>query len=366
MQSDQNCSQLTSKLRSIQKKGADFDELIQPNAKPNIKSALSLQSEISQEIKEIIDQLWPFEKLPKAEVERQYDFQIQVLRKRNILENINGAEGIYAIDGNFYPIPTKEQIINKLKEKSETLGLKINQGFTLPLLVPFGMKLRSFADKVSDTILDHHNQGKLFATKLNESDPDEPLELYAKQHLYLYDDDFDTKASYNPINLDTDPKKNKGKTKKEKIKDSDFPGWQFLLLEPLPNLPRGGNVETINGRTQLDNTGKSIKQYIKKGETIPSIEELHKVTQSDPMYQGEQGMIYESWLSYFLYHLEETNQVIDDYQGNGKISYLTGAIADGIVPCAYWFRGDRQAYLVRFDPGDRVVGCAMRLSVGVF
>ena len=51
-------------------------------------------------------------------------------------------------------------------------------------------------------------------------------------------------------------------------------------------------------------------------------------------------MTPEDQLMYAITHLEETNQVIDDYKGKGSISYQVGAFfpASGGVPNAYWSR----------------------------
>ncbi|MCX6808621.1 MAG: hypothetical protein NTW50_03060, partial [Candidatus Berkelbacteria bacterium] len=99
MQSDLDCQQLSVRIISLQKKQNDFDNLVKhspkekansnlnlnqitnPDQDPNpvqistqnIKQALSLQSEISQDINEILDTFWPFEILTKEKLREQYD-----------------------------------------------------------------------------------------------------------------------------------------------------------------------------------------------------------------------------------------------------------------------------------------------------
>ncbi|MCX6808143.1 MAG: hypothetical protein NTW50_00550, partial [Candidatus Berkelbacteria bacterium] len=92
MQSDLDCQQLSTRIISLQKKQNDFDILIPHNkltpdlapnqnitlipvqiSTQNIKQALSLQSEISQDINEILDTFWPFEILTKEKLREQYD-----------------------------------------------------------------------------------------------------------------------------------------------------------------------------------------------------------------------------------------------------------------------------------------------------
>ena len=55
----------------------------------------------------------------------------------------------------------------------------------------------------------------------------------------------------------------------------------------------------------------------------------------------------EEQLIYAIQYLEQTNQVMDDWQGKGSISYQVGAYfpASGSVPFAHWGRDRRQAYL---------------------
>lgn len=73
-----------------------------------------------------------------------------------------------------------------------------------------------------------------------------------------------------------------------------------------------------------------------------------------------------------MLHLERTNEVLDDYQGNiGKVNYLTGAYfskegSPGLVPYAYWYRGGARALCDRDDPRnvDLDIGCRGAVRVG--
>ena len=70
---------------------------------------------------------------------------------------------------------------------------------------------------------------------------------------------------------------------------------------------------------------------------------------------------------YTLTHLEETNQVINDYQGKGSLSYQVGGYfpASGNVPNSYWDRDDRRARLSGNNPADRDSSCGVRAGVRV-
>ena len=84
-------------------------------------------------------------------------------------------------------------------------------------------------------------------------------------------------------------------------------------------------------------------------------------------YKNEFGTTPEEWLMQAITMLEEKNQVIDDYQGNGKITYNTGGYfpASGNVPNAYWCRGVQRADLNRGDPTDRDDNIGARSAVRV-
>ena len=63
-------------------------------------------------------------------------------------------------------------------------------------------------------------------------------------------------------------------------------------------------------------------------------------------------MTPEEQIIYAIKYLEQTNQVIDDYQGKGSASFQMGAYfpADGSVPGVDWDRDGRQARLGGRDP----------------
>ena len=136
-----------------------------------------------------------------------------------------------------------------------------------------------------------------------------------------------------------DKAKHQGKTKVELLKEeNNNQAWQILLLEDLPDLPAETKGKTINGRKQLE-ANQTPNDYL-------------KTIQTQDQYQNEQGLTLESWLIYAITQLQEKNQAIDDWQGQGKSCYLTGSYQKkfGHVPNAYWNRDVRQANLNRFDP----------------
>ena len=156
---------------------------------------------------------------------------------------------------------------------------------------------------------------------------------------------FTTPKNYPTTGEEPDAEKRKqrsqGKTKQEIL--SREGAWTIQLIEDLPNIPRAAEDEAEKQKeskaaglnwTQAEHP---IKKYVKKGETIPSPQEYLKALQNDPIYQHEQGMTPEDQLTYAILHLEQTDQVIDDWQGNGSASYQPGAYlpASGTVPSAF-------------------------------
>jgi len=79
-------------------------------------------------------------------------------------------------------------------------------------------------------------------------------------------------------------------------------------------------------------------------------------------------MTPEEQIVYAIKHLEQTNQVIDDFSGKGSASYQLGAFfpAGGCVPCAYWIRDIRRVVLGGSTPADSDSNDGVRSAVRVF
>ncbi len=326
----------------------------------------------------------------------QYEKQVAMLQRLSIIKELTsgklGIEGIDSQDSQKkkeYPIPELHEIITMIESKRELIEKKEKQGFTRLLLVPFGMKLEDLMEAYKKSILEHHKQGKLFTAKKDINDPNEqlvPLTLDENEPLYVWDGytdaDVSGKLIYWPKSFS---ESHGGSTKKEILKiremtksvapinQQDFMvGWDVIFVEENPNIPRKNDAKTVGGRTQLDTGGWAIQRYMQGGETIPSPEEylkgLDKESQ-DPTspYRGESGMTPEDQLIYAITYLEEHNQIIDDYKGNGSLSYQIGGYfpASGFVPCACWSRDPSRASMGRSYPRSRYGYCGVRPSVRI-
>ncbi|MCG2692919.1 hypothetical protein L6279_02300, partial [Candidatus Parcubacteria bacterium] len=264
------------------------------------------------------------------------------------------------IDGGKYPMPELKDIIQEVKGNKEKFRIKFEQGLIEMQMTPIAMSLGEHVEKHKQVILKHHREGKLFATKKDPHDPNEQLEsleLDENQPIWVWEkyQDADTNGElvYFPQEFSQN---HRGKTKQqliEETKNTPFPGWLVIFREKLPNIPRQGQGQEIKARKQLE-AGLTPNQYL-------------EILKTNPIYQNETGMTPEEQITYAIKHLEQTNQVIDDYSGKGSASYQLGAYftADGNVPDASWDRGDRQAGLDRSDPELSNSGIGVRAGVRV-
>src|SRR3989344_1948346 len=278
-------------------------------------------------------------------IKEQWSSQVKILSKFGILETFPDSKklGIRGIDGKEYPVPKPEDIQARLEAKKEMVLEKMEQGFTKIIIEPFGYSFDALSEKYKKALLQHHKDGKLLATKEKPTDPDEKLELDTNQPLWRWEDgyshcDTEDKIVYFPKEFGA---KHGGKTKKELLASSETNGWNVWLVEDMPNIPREGNGKEVGKRKQLE-ANKSPTEYL-------------KLLQTKSEYKNESGLTPEADIMYALTNLEETNQVTNDYQGKGSLSYQTGAYfpASGYVPNSYWNRDYRQACLDGDSPAYR-------------
>jgi len=296
----------------------------------------------------------------------QYTSQVSLLEQVGILK-----EGkITGIDGREYPIPTLEQIAQCLFERESELSVKRDQGFTKLLLVPFGMSLDALREILKQFLLSYKQAHPAF-----DLDTDDPL--YAWKDGYEGADIGDPpKMVYYPKSFD--PDHHKGQTKTQILEEQDvtpgsFPGWTVHLFQPpdptnqeskgFASVPREGQGTTHGEETPRPSleAGKSPNEY------LSTLQEA----QEDPNspYHNESGLTPEDWILAFITHLEETGQPLDNYQNSEEsITYLTGSFFPSIVdsafvPCVYWIRDNRRAYLRRDDPRGRDGFVGVRSSV---
>ncbi|MBU0546278.1 hypothetical protein KKA13_03430 [Patescibacteria group bacterium] len=342
-----------------------------------------------------------------TDFKQQYNKQVEIFsrivklangKETSILQTLEcGEVGIMGIDGYEYPLPktddereklrqgmekagmTEEEIKEEVKnittiediirENKESYETKLKQGFTRLQMTPFGMPLETMALILERTIVKHHKEGRLFATKDNPTDPNEPLNLDTNQPLFKWDGwidpnapegargaDVTGKCVYHPKQLTKDG--HGGQTKQQILdeqreKENPFVGWEVKLLEANINIPRENKGQAKHNRKQLE-TNRSSNDYL-------------KTLLTNPQYAKEQGMTLEDWITLALTYLEEQNQVIDDFNGNGSACLLTGSynFDHDCVAGTDWSRVGRRAGLSGDGPGVRRTNGGFRPAVEI-
>ena len=266
----------------------------------------------------------------------QYEQQKLILENAGILLTFpDGEKGIIGIDGKNHILPSFDEVCNRARSKKMILEEKTGQGFTKLLITPFGVSLNQIHEKVAQAIVRHVKEGKFFATKKDPNDPNEALvELAIDENEPVWtwekykNADINGTLVYEVMNFSG---KDKGKTKREMLEQSGD-GWHISFFEDTPNLPREKEGKTMGKRTQFE-ANKSPVEYLAL---------LQNEKNTD--YANEQGFTPEDWAMYFLSHLEETNQIIDDYEGAGNVSWcISGYFPENSgVPTACFIRSVKQ------------------------
>jgi len=305
--------------------------------------------------------------LPK--LAEQYKAQVEILQNRGYLGTLDdGKEGIIDIKGNEHVLPGLEQItqrlIDKNKETKGALETKLEQGFTKIVIVPFGRSLSAHLGIYKQTILDHYQVGQQVdgtSTLLLGADGN-PLPAILERDgsitpaldpdtpFWIWDEltkgdgaDIAGTMVYNSTQFDKD--KHGGVTKAELLKQDPKQAFQIYLLQQDPNIPRAGKGKAKAGRKQLE-AGESPKAYL---DTFQQAD-----TDPDNPYHLEQGLTPEAALTLATLALDETNQVLGDFEAKDasnnpltSISFLTGAYLPSLDRLLRfgWARGSRQADL---------------------
>lgn len=235
-----------------------------------------------------------------AELRGQYESQIQLLFDAGILSKDGQGGFITGVDGKRYPPPSFDAMRRELTRRQPELKEKIEQGFDRLLLVPFGMDVRTLADKCGE-----------FMVRKNE-------EYIAKNpHITLPGFHSDLLNTHMPIKfvkqmgelgtittLLYDPvvfgERNMAKTKQQKLKElasSAFPGWQVVLISKTGVT---GTVEA-RGRKNMEHRGKNPDTCLKL---------LHE----DEIYKGEEGMYIEDYLTRLITEVQLAGMIrISDF-----------------------------------------------------
>lgn len=292
---------------------------------------------VEQEQKSVIDN-WI-----ETEFNAEYDAQIKVLLDLHLLDLLPDSEkmGIRGIDGNEYPVPSKEAIVAEIKSNPEKYETKIKQGFVKIQLTPFALPLERLTATLTLSLLDHYKRKKLLVSNLNRLYPDKPIVLNTKEPVVVNDNWIDPSQPEGKRGADTtgqsvyyptffDGTLHGGYTKADILKvqkNSPLAGWEIKLMEPIDKTSMSEQI-----KFKLEHSGRQ-KMALDK-----TPEQYLDLLQTDPQYAGEQGLTNEDWLMQFLIHLEQTNQIIDDSSGGNRTCLLIGSFNPMMlyVGSAFW------------------------------
>ncbi|MDP3696948.1 MAG: hypothetical protein Q8R55_02840, partial [Candidatus Taylorbacteria bacterium] len=202
-------------------------------------------------------------------------------------------------------------------------------------------------------LIEHHNNQKLFKTKRDSQALDEPLDLDVNNPVYVYDKFQDNpELKYYPKAFN--PDNHQSITKDQLIAETQ--GFNIILIENNQFLPQENENQIIN------QSKPNQRKRIENNKT--PIDYLNLITQ-DPQYQGESYLIIEDWLTQFITHLEQTSQVLNDWNDNNAVwlpgNYLPPTLEErqqnprslGWLPDGCWFRVNRRARVDWVNPGYR-------------
>lgn len=332
--------QLEQEYQQLEADKARFDEAMKVQ---NVAEAKRLQQVLDAQIATLSEKLNPLER--KLELKKQYEAQVGILQKTGLIEKLStGNFGLRGIDGQEHPLPTYQEVSQRSREKKELLGRKSEQGFRKMLIVPEGRSIAELKQAYEQVLLNHDQAGTLLDTTGNQLKLDRQTPVWQSDS--YQNADIDGQLVYGPQEFSQN---HQGQTKKERLAQNQ--AFRIIFIEDLPDLPAAGQGNDISGRAQIE-ANQQPNEYLKKPQ--------------EEQYQGENGLTPESWLTYAITSLEEKNQQIDDYQGQGKACYLTGAyFTSGGVPIGYWGRGGSRAFLNRSGPDSHDSGGGFRPSVEI-
>ena len=211
---------------------------------------------------------------------------------------------------------------------------------------------------------------KVKREKKTASDPDEMILINADKPVDTWEKlpgaDLSGELKYYPEKFE----KGQGKTKLELLSGAErtHAGWQILLLQDKGVIPGEGEGVMKGNRLQMESKGTNLYIPMAADQEVPSPSE-YLAAMNEPEvgspYKGEEGLTLEACLTMGIITLAQTGEIMDDYQGKGKISYLTGNYIDGGVPSAYFDRANSRVSLAGGTPGRRDDFCGVRSAVRV-
>lgn len=373
MISTQQCEEIHKEYQSLQKKQQEVGLLFQQGiASKDLAPARRLKKELQQRIEKLNDLVNPIEK--KLRLKEQYDTQVAMLERLHIVEQtfygtleLETRLEIEGIDGKSYPVPSYEEVLEEVKKNEGILKKKYKQGFTLFLLVPFGMELDFLINTFKEAIRKYKMEGKI----QEGVDSTTPLQIGSGGREYYRNVDRKKRILYFPEDLpdvsdaaDTAERRkiSKGRTKQEILDTCG--AWQFAFVEDMRNIPwsASGAKNPPGGRPKLDRRGTAIQEFIKPGCAFPSAKEYLKAFLTKEIYQHETGLTIEDWIMLCLTYIDQKGEILD----NQSATYLVGSYfpsPSGEVPDMSWDTEVGWAVLIKGSSNNRDDVAGIRTAV---
>lgn len=317
-----------------------------------IARAKILKQSLQEKMANFEKKLSPFSELREflPDIEEQYFVQVENLRSSGLLETLplSQKEGIIGVDGSEYPLPTPEDIAARFNrlcmfitdsegvEGEHEIAKKFEQGFTKLLLVPFALPLERLIAAYAQELEKKSAKRELYSYLRNEQGDVERklIEGLKKEHAIFFSVPFNDALRYYPTYL-SDEKIDPGMRKENLIKDvrgdssGASGGWNIIFAEQNPSIPQLNKGNVVGGRKPFE-AGDYPISYLQK-------------IKKNPLYKHEQGLTPEDWVTYALSHLQEHNEILDDWE-KSSLCYLLGAYhkTSGQVPSVHFSFRNRQ------------------------
>jgi len=287
-------------------------------------------------------------------------------KKRPELKETKEILCITGIDGKEYPLPTLEQIAQRLFEQKELFEIKRDQGFTKLLLVPFGMSLEHLLSALKHFLLDYKKVHEDF--RLHSADP---LLIW---DAFTYGDQEESPRLTYLDSTTTDISHPHTQSKAQILSRqtqhfSATPGWRIVFVQPsVPMDQTSKGIASIPPRDCGRIRGEHhFRHDVEASQS--STEEMNYFLedQKDPSspYFGESGMTPEDWAIAFMTHLQETGRPLDDWEEKRteNMAYLTGVYFPDAFALCYWNKLVGQVAFKRCVLEDLDSGVGARFAV---
>ena len=265
----------------------------------------------------------------------QYKQQLDTLKAIGLLDSTGSYVHTYTDHaGNHklvtYTIPTLAEIEQRLESKKDLLEQKSKQGFTRLLIVPNGLPLTTYIEKLKEATIkaakvrqvqvpDLDSDGKPKIDRQGNTvtktiDQHYIRDTQGKEAIFNISDLVDT----NPVYTDRSKWTSHGVPEDQYTRDSN--GFTVHMIEEDLDLPRANANITIGNRKRIE-ANQTPQQYIDLLKANP------------PPYQGESGMTTQDMLTLYTQTLHAEKKVMDNYSNGISSGSLATASYNSTNQC---------------------------------